>query len=114
MAEWENVKLRKVWETFTSSMPIGHFRVPKLSLSKQAKEKTSLVKMSFICMTTAQSDDGRLDPSARPNFWREIVTATNSLQSLKQRKSFHINGFAVNQVLKLRHKATTKKDAYFK
>ena len=44
--------------------------------------------MSFFCMTTEKSDDGRLDPSATPSFWREIVTATNSLQSLKQRKSF--------------------------
>ena len=33
-AEWENIKLREVWETFISSMPVGHFRVPKLSLSK--------------------------------------------------------------------------------
>ena len=88
MAEWENVKLREVWETFTSSMPVGHFRVPKLSLSKEAKEKSFLRKMSFFCMTTAQSDDGRLDPSARPSFWREIVTATNSPHSLKKRKSF--------------------------
>ena len=44
--------------------------------------------MSLFCMTTEQSDDGRLDLNATPSFWREIVTAINSLQSLKQRKSF--------------------------
>lgn len=67
--------------------------------------------MSLFCMTTEQSDDGRLDPSATPSFWREIVTATN--RSNKE-NHFHIKDFAVNQVLKLRHKATTKKAGYFK
>ena len=70
--------------------------------------------MSFFCMTTEQSDDGRLDPSATPSFWREIVTATNSLQLLKQRKSFSHQRLCSKPGLKLRHKATTKKAGYFK
>ena len=33
---------------------------------------------------TQQLDDGRLNPSKSPCFWREIVAAANSLRPRKQ------------------------------
>ena len=36
---------------------------------------------------TQQLDDGRLNPSKTPCFWREIVAAANSLRPRKQTKN---------------------------
>ena len=114
MAAWENVELRKVWQTFTSSKQIGHFRVPKRSLSKQSQGK------NLSCENEFYLHDYRTIRRLKTGSWRETVFGgklsrlPTPFNRSNKENNFYIKGFAVTQVLNLRHKVTTKKAAYFK